>query len=229
MRKALNDNPLIQAALVGILALAVGLMLLMRMGGSSDSGAETTAADATAPAATDAAATDAAATDAAATDAAAAASTATAPAVPPAAPVDPAAAAPVDPAAAATGDFKAGPGLPKDVVAAYDSGDAVVLLVVNEDSIDDRQLKRIVEGLSSTPDSTLFVTDVKDVADYSRITEGVDLDRTPALVVIRPKKLNDAPLPTAVVSYGFRGSASAKQALENALYKGPSDLPYYPH
>ena len=35
-------------------------------------------------------------------------------------------------------------------------------------------------------------------------------------------------MPTAVVSYGFRGARSVEQALDDALYKGPTDLPYYP-
>ena len=219
MRKALNENPVVQAGLVGVLALAVGLMLLMRMGGSGEDTATT-----------DAAATQAVAAGTPESDASASA-TAT-PATP--APTDPAtgAAAPATPdAAAATGaptDFKAGPGLPADVVNAYDDGKAVALMIFNDDGIDDRELKAIVEQVRSHEGVAVFVTEVKDVADYSRITGGVDLDRTPALVVVRPKKLTDGPMPTAVVSYGFRGARSVEQALDDALYKGPTDLPYYP-
>ena len=36
-------------------------------------------------------------------------------------------------------------------------------------------------------------------------------------------------MPAATVSYGFRGPASVEQALEDALYKGPKDIPYYPN
>ncbi len=219
MRKALNENPVVQAGLVGVLALAVGLMLLMRRGGSGEDTSTT-----------DAAATQAVAAGTPESDASASA-TAT-PATP--APTDPAtgAAAPATPdAAAATGtptDFKAGPGLPADVVNAYDDGKAVALMIFNDDGIDDRELKAIVEQVRSREGVAVFATEVKDVADYSRITEGVDLDRTPALVVVRPKKLTDGPMPTAVVSYGFRGARSVEQALDDALYKGPTDLPYYP-
>ena len=102
------------------------------------------------------------------------------------------------------------------------------MLVVNERGIDDRRLKTMVQTLKSNPGAAVFVVDVRDVADYSRITEGVDLDRTPALVVLRPKALTEGSMPSAVVSYGFRGEASVQQALEDALYKGPEDLPYYP-
>lgn len=220
MRKALNENPVVQAGLVGVLALAVGLMLLMGRGGSGEDTSTT-----------DAAATQAVAAGTPESDASASA-TAT-PATP--APTDPAtgAAAPATPdaAAAATGtptDFKAGPGLPADVVNAYDDGKAVALMIFNDDGIDDRELKAIVEQVRSREGVAVFATEVKGVADYSRITGGVDLDRTPALVVIRPEKLNDGPMPTAVVSYGFRGARSVEQALDDALYKGPTDLPYYP-
>src|SRR6185503_12303330 len=94
--------------------------------------------------------------------------------------------------------------------------------------IDDRDLERTVDAVGSGADVAVFVTDVKNVADYSRITEGVKLNRTPALVVIRPKRLSDGQAPSATVSYGFRGKGSVQQAFEDALYDGPSDLPYYP-
>lgn len=206
MRKALNENPVVQAVLVGVLVLVVGLMLVLRMGGSSDTATEdpATASDPAAAGTTAAPA----ATDAAAT----------APTTPTTVPAT----------ATGTGDFKAGPGLPKDVVDAYDQGKAVVILIVNEGGIDDHDIEIMVDELRSRADAGVFVTKVKDVSNYSRITEGVDLDRTPALVIVRPKSLTDGPMPTAVVSYGFRGRASVGQALKDALYKGPDDLPYYP-
>ena len=212
MRRAINENPVVQAALIGVLVIVGGLMLLMRMGGSDEPAAE--APVAAAPATDSAAAAPAA--GAPATDPTAAAPATGTPA--------PAGAAP----AGAPGTFKAGPGLPEEIVAAYDAGDAVVVLVVNERGIDDRRLKTMVQTLKSNPGAAVFVVDVRDVADYSRITEGVDLDRTPALVVLRPKALTEGSMPSAVVSYGFRGEASVQQALEDALYKGPQDLPYYP-
>ena len=212
MRRAINENPVVQAALIGVLVVVGGLMLLMRMGGSGEPAAE--APVAAAPATDSAAAAPAA--GAPATDPTAAAPATGTPA--------PAGAAP----AGAPGTFKAGPGLPEEIVAAYDAGDAVVVLVVNERGIDDRRLKTIVQTLKSNPGAAVFVVDVRDVADYSRITQGVDLDRTPALVVLRPKALTEGSMPSAIVSYGFRGEASVQQALEDALYKGPEDLPYYP-
>ncbi len=223
MRKAINENPLVQAGLIGVLALVVGLMLLMRMGGSSEPAPSATPTDPAATAATDPA-------TGAATDPTAGAPT------DPTASVDPATGAPVTPAVSPTGsaqagggsDLKAGPGLPQEIVDAYNGGKAVVLLIATEDGIDDRRLKTMVEALRSNPEAEVFVIDVKDVADYSRITGGVDVSRTPALVIMRPKALTEGPMPTAVVSYGYRGTTSVHQALKDALYKGSSDLPYYP-
>lgn len=207
MRKALNDNPVVQAAAIGILALVVGFFVLTRMGGGPD--------PAGAPAATD--------------------SVAAPPATARALPADPAAGAAATgpnrhaPAAAgATAAFKAGPGLPEAVVQAYDQGKVVVVLIVRNIGIGDRKLRSTVQSLRARSDLAVFTTRAAKIADYSRITQGVEVSRVPALIVIRPKKLNDGPLPIASVSYGFRSEASVNQAVENALYSGPSDLPYYP-
>jgi len=215
MRKALNENPVVQAALIGVLVLGVGLYLLMRMGGSSEPAPDASATTTPVETQDDPAAAAAAPTDPAPTQAAPA-------------PAQGGTAPPVNVGGGAGSDLNAGPGLPKDVAKAYNRGDSVVLLIVTKDGIDDDRLKELVEAVGKQPDATLFLVDVRDVSRYSRITEGVDLDRTPALVVVRPKSLTDGPMPTAVVSYGFRGGRSVEQALDDALYKGPQDLPYYP-
>lgn len=205
MRKALNERPLVQAALIGLLALGAGLVLLMRMGSSGGPPAETTApATATDPAAAPAVA-------------------ASVPAETPSPSGEGVAALPPQP-----GAFEAGPGLPKDVVDAYDAGKAIVLLVVRHGGIDDRKVQGLVATLDSRSDTAVFVTRAAGIAHYSRITQGLDVDRTPALVAVRPKRLTEGPTPTASVSYGFRGASSVRQALDDALYKGPTDLPYYP-
>jgi hypothetical protein len=210
VREKLNDNPVAQVAILGVLALVVGFLLITRMGGSPEE-------EAAAPAAT---------TTPTATDTTAVTPTdpsATVTPVTPTAPVTP-----VTPAPGATTDFKAGPGLPKDVVAAFDSDKVVVLLVVDDGGIDDQKLKGIVEGLGKRSDTALFVVEAGDIADYSRIAQGVDLQQTPALVVLQPKKQVTGPQPMATLAYGFRGPDSVVQLVEDALYKGRSDLPYYP-
>ena len=71
------------------------------------------------------------------------------------------------------------------------------------------------------------MTNAGHIARYSRITQGVNVDRVPALIVLRPRHLTQG-TPTATLSYGFRGPESVDQAIRDALYKGPSNLPYYP-
>jgi hypothetical protein len=72
----------------------------------------------------------------------------------------------------------------------------------------------------------VFVSRAKDIARYSRITQGVGVDRVPALVVVRPRR--ESSVPEAQVSYGFRDSQGVVQAVHDALYSGRDDLPYYP-
>jgi hypothetical protein len=81
--------------------------------------------------------------------------------------------------------------------------------------------------MSGLPDVALFMTNAGHVSRYSRIASGVNLDRVPALIVLRPEKLANG-TPTATVSYGFRGPQSVTQAIADALYKGPTNVPYYP-
>ena len=115
-------------------------------------------------------------------------------------------------AAGATSDFKAGPGLPKPVVNAYDGGNAIALLVTKQKGVDDKadaQGTSARSGARAT--SHVFTVRVHDVANYSRIAQGVDLDRVPALVVIQPKKLaGKGASPSATVSYGFRTPAERR-------------------
>ncbi len=208
MRAKLNDNPVMQAAALGALALLVGFMLITRMSGGSDPPAET-------PATTDPVI-------------AAGAEPAAGVAADPSAVVPPASGGAVAPVAPPGAKFKAGPGLPKAVVEAYDDGKVVVLLVVRNSGIDDKRVRSIVQTLDGRSELAVFTTRASGIVDYSRITQGAEVSRVPALIVIRPKKLTDGPLPTATVSYGFRNAASVNQAVEDALYKGRSDLPYYP-
>ena len=222
MRKALNDNPVAQIAVLGVLAVVVGFLLLTRV--ASNSGGDSSATSTTA-------------SGAAATPAPADGSdTSTVPSTTPAtgsdeAPSTPSDGATVPPAGSASdapvGKFVAGPGLPASVVKAYADDKTVVLLVLRHRGIDDDQLRRNVERLRGRSDVALFVTNAGHIARYSRITQGVNVDRVPALIVLRPRHLTHG-TPTASVSYGFRGPESVDQAISDALYKGPSNLPVLP-
>lgn len=220
MRKTLNENPVVQAALIGLLAIVVGFLLLTRVAGQSDSGTEAApATDATAVAPTTGAPSSGATAPTPVPDATSA----------PAEGTDAGASVPVPtPAAASSGGFEPGPGLPRAVVDAYEGGDVVVLLVTRYRAIGDRKLEAQVNRLRGRSDVAVFSTLAFDVARYSRITQGVDVDRTPALVVVEPKRLAQGPLPGATVSYGFRDAPSVDQAIRDALYEGRENLPYYP-
>jgi len=220
MRKAINDNPMVQIGVIGLLVVVVGFFLLTQMGkGSSTSSTSSTEASV----APDASATP---SDSSATATTPPASTVTTPSVsaPSTTPAAPAGSAA---APAAAGEFVAGPGLPRPVVQAYNADKVVVLLVVRRGGIDDDAVKASVERMSGLPDTAVFMTNAGHVSRYSRIASGVDLDRVPALIVLRPQKLTHG-TPTATVSYGFRGPASVAQAIADALYNGPTNVPYYP-
>jgi hypothetical protein len=218
MRKALNDNPMVQLAVLGALLVGVGLIFATsvmkkdrKTEDSTPSGADAIleaqasgalpAAGSSAPTLPDSSVTPAPATSG-----------------------DPAAADALPPA---PDSLIPGPGLPAEVVAAWKGGDAVVLLIVRNKGVDDRLVRGSVSALEGDPEVTVFVAKARDVARYSRITQGVGLNRVPALVVIRPRRLSGS-VPQAQVSYGFRSSESVVQAVEDALYSGRDNVPYYP-
>lgn len=222
MRKSLNDNPTIAIAVMAVLGLVVAFMLLHAMSKPSPGAA------ATDPAAATATSTDPAAATATSTDPAAAA---TAPDATGVAPVtDPATGAPAVAVAATptVGAFEAGPGLPKAVVDAYNSGKVVAIVVLKQNGIDDHDVARATAPLRSDPEVAYFESVASRVARYSRVTEGVDLDRVPAIVVLRPKSLTKGSTPEATVSYGFKSLQSAAQTIHDAKYKGADNLPSFP-
>jgi len=71
-----------------------------------------------------------------------------------------------------------------------------------------------------------FVVPTRRLARYVSIAQGVDLNRVPALVVIRPKNLSKG-FDAASVHYGFQSSESIVQAVVDARYRGGT-LPYHP-
>jgi hypothetical protein len=125
--------------------------------------------------------------------------------------------------------FTPGRGLPAPVVKAYKDDKIVVLVVLRRGGVDDAFLKpSSSKKRFANSKVTLFVVPVKHVAQYSRITQGVDLNRTPALIVLRKKSLTHGSVPKASISYGYRGLDSLEQTLRDARYRGANNLPYYP-
>ena len=209
MREQLNNNPVVQLAVIGVLVVVVGLFFMLNMKKKSDSSAtSTTATTATASAG---------AAHATGTPDATGAATAA-----PSVPTTPPTSGTVTPEA-----LVPGPGLPKDLINAWKGGDAVALLIVRGGGIDDRLVRQSVSSLSGDAGVSVFVARAGNVARYSRITQGVGVDRAPALVVVRPRKESGS-VPQAQVSYGFRDSDGVVQAVHDAVYGGPDDLPYSP-
>lgn len=115
---------------------------------------------------------------------------------------------------------------PREVVDAYESGNTVVLLFVHDGGIDDRLVRDTSARLESLAGVSTFVVPAAKISRYAAITQGVGVQRVPALVVIRPKRV-DSGVPTASVSYGFQSGESIVQAVIDAGYEGPT-VDYHP-
>jgi hypothetical protein len=184
-----------QAGVIGVLLVVVGIFLMSSMGGSKG-GEEEAESGATAASVTSESATEAPAGLSAAL-------------------------AMVSQASASSAHA-----LPHDVITAWKANKTVVLLFVHDGGIDDRLVKRATDGLTSLPQAATFVVPASKISRYAAITEGVGVNRVPALVVVRPKHVHQT-IPTASVSYGFQSGQSIVQAVIDAGYKGPT-LDYHP-
>jgi hypothetical protein len=132
---------------------------------------------------------------------------------------------PVEGAAAPPASLATRP-LPRPVVDAWEGNQIVALLFVHDGGIDDRLVRQASAQLDGMSGVTSFVVPADRIADYASITEGVGVDRVPALVVLRPKRLDES-VPSASVTYGFQNAASVEQAVIDAGYEGPT-LQYHP-
>jgi hypothetical protein len=196
MRQKLNENPLLQVAVIGILLVIVGIFVLSSMGGASEE--ETTA---TTSAATVSPPEEIPAAEVAAVSPTGATGSTAVPQVP-------------------------APPLPKDVTKAFQENQTVALLVVKRGGIEDRMVAASVRRLGTLPKVAAFVVPADQIARYTAITQGVMVERVPALIVIRPKHL-DGSIAAASLSYGFQSPESILQAVVDANYKG-STLSYHP-
>lgn len=192
MREKLNENPLMQVALIGVLLLVAGVFVMSSMGGKGgEEEAESTTASATSEIATEAPAGLSAAL-----------------------------------AMVSHASARSAKPLPHDVLSAWNDNKTVVLLFVHDGGIDDKLVKDATDRLTSLPEAATFVIPASKISRYAAITEGVGVNRVPALVVVRPKHLHQT-IPTASVSYGFQSGQSIVQAVIDAGYKGPT-LDYHP-
>jgi hypothetical protein len=196
MREQLNNNPLVQMGAIAALLLVGAIFLLTTMGGGGEEEGE-------------------------------AGSSAIESTVPSegAAP-SPGEAPPPEAVTGAAAPTLATQPLPRPVMDAWNANQTVVLLIVHDGGIDDDLVKLASSRLGGMSAATLFTVPASEIARYASITQGVGVDRVPALVVLGPKKLNQA-APTASVSYGFQDGDSIEQAVIDAGYKGPT-LEYHP-
>jgi hypothetical protein len=196
MREQLNSNPIVQVAVIAVLLIGGAIFVFSSMGGG---GGEKSGGSLS--------------------------SSATAGEGPAPSPVE-GAPTPVESAGAPSGTSLATRPLPHPVLAAWKADQTVVLLFVHDGSVDDDLVKLASSRLEGMPGVTTFIVPAKRIADYAAITQGVGVDRVPALVVLRPKRLDES-VPTASVNYGFQNGASVVQAVIDAGYKGPT-LEYHP-
>jgi len=205
MREALNSNPLAQAAVVGVLLVCVAIFVISSGGGGGEEeGGE------------------AAATTSSSSTTAVVPAESTSPTGLEGAPATVSPSAEVSPSVAAS----AAPPLPRPVMRAWKANQTPVLLFVRDGGIDDRLVKTATSGLTGFRDAAVFIVPANQISRYAAITEGVGVDRVPALVVVTPKHL-DRSVPTASVSYGFQSPQSVAQAVIDAGYKGPM-VDYHP-
>jgi hypothetical protein len=197
MREQLNNNPLVQMGVIAALLVAAAIFFLTSMGGGSKESES-------------------------GSDGSSIATTAPGEG---AAPSPGEAPSPEASSAAATATLATQP-LPRPLMETWNANQTVVLLIVHDGGIDDDLVKLASARLEGVPKATLFTVPASRIARYAAITQGVGVDRVPALVVLSPKQLDQA-VPTASVSYGFQDGDSIEQAVIDAGYKGPT-LEYHP-
>ena len=193
MRQKINEDPRAKAAITVVLVAASLFMFVTRvMGGGEEAPPPPAATTATAAPAT----------------------TATTPS-----PTMPVAGAPATAATPSTLPVIEDAPLPTELVSAYERGDTVMLLLVREAGFDDRLVQAATTQVAAASGVALFVDSAENVARYTQITQAINLDRVPALIVLQPKRLSGGTA-TATVSYGFRDAQSIRQEIVDALYDG---------
>jgi hypothetical protein len=211
MREKLNSNPLLQLAVVGVLLVCVAVFVMSSGGGGAEGEPAGTTEATVSVAGTSASGTATGATPGEAVEGAVEAAEG---------------AVTGESLSAASQASIAAPPLPRPVLDAWKANEIPVLLFVRDGGIDDRLVKIATDGLAGFRDAVVFIVPAAKISRYAAITEGVGVDRVPALVVVTPRHLKGA-VPTASVSYGFQSPQSVAQAVIDAGYKGPT-VDYHP-
>ncbi len=207
MREKLNNDPKMQVALVAVLVVVAIVFFMKTSGGGEEEAAESGAGPtvATVNGSTATGATPGEAVEAAV------------------------AGLETGAVAGATGGLPSSvpaPPPPAKVTSAYDAGQTVVLLIVHDGGIDDKRTAESAAAIEGMAGTTLIRVPLKQLPRYASVTVGLDVNRVPALVVMRPKNLSHG-VPQATVDYGFQTTETAVQAVRDAAYKGP-EATYHP-
>lgn len=211
MREKLNENPVAQVVLIGILAV-VGVVIFIGQSGGKEEGESASATQATVAvagsgeSATAIGATPGEAVESAVSSLEAGGATASATGAPPVGVPTPTP--------------------PKPFVNAYESGKTVALLIVHPKSIDSAYTAGFARALDPFSDVKLFIIKAQQIARYAAVTVGLEVNRVPALIVLKPKRLSKG-TPQATVEYGLQTPQSIVQAVLDANYKG-RELAYHP-
>jgi len=200
VREQLNNNPLVQMAAIAVLLVGGAIFFFSSMVGGDEESAESSSS--------------------------LSASAAPAGEGPAPSPGAPSAAPTAGATASAAAPTLATRPLPSAVLSAWNANRTVALVFVHDGGIDDDLVKLASASLGGMPGVTTIIVPASRIARYAAITEGVGVDRVPALVVLRPKHLNES-TPTASLSYGFQSSESIVQAVIDAGYDGPT-VEYHP-
>jgi hypothetical protein len=208
MREKLNENPVAQIALIGVLAIVVGYLLLSNMGGGGEEGGVSEGPTAGVASA----APTKSSTPSAEGGESSGAAAGTAPQI-----------------AAATSSVTAPSDrpLPNKVDIAYRNDKIVTVLLVRDGGVDDHIVRRAAKILEGNPHVAFFSAKAKHVARFSALTGPLGVNRVPALIVVRPRRLNGTGPAPASVTYGLNSKTGIRQTIREAVYKGPH-LTYAP-
>jgi hypothetical protein len=206
VREKLNENPMAQLALIGVL-LVVSVFILLKPGGGEEAEESASSGEVTATVngATATGSTPGEAVEGAVENFEESSVAGARGGVPTSIPAPPP---------------------PARFSAAYDAGKTVVLLVVHDGGIDDAYTAAASAALVNLPNTALIIVPVAKVARYAAVTVSLDLSQVPALVVMKPRRLSHG-VPQASVDYGFQTPQSVVQAVRDASYKGP-EATYHP-
>ena len=219
MREKLNSSPMAQMGLIGVLLIFGVVLFLSNSGGEEEGGEE---AVATTEATVSVAGTEVSATATGATPGEAvegavegAVEEASANAIPATVPTAPELSA-----------IEAPP-LPKPITDAYKANKTVVVLVVHDGGIDDAFTALASSVLVPDQNVALFIVPASKISSIAAITLSLEVQRVPALIVMRPRNLSGG-TPQATVSYGLQTAQDISQAVRDAEYKGPGAT-YHPN